>query len=1548
MPLIDPGRLARGDTRRAVGAAAVSLALLAASVWQLGVRERDSQLRKLENRLVARVGANADVLRRQIEDVRRDVQFLASVPPVDGLVRATTNAGYDAPERTTRAQWMRRLESIFRNYALANPDIFQVRLIGVADGGRELLRVERVAGKIVTASPGQLQAQGGDADFQAAVRLPAGRTDVSDITLYRERGQLARPYRPTLRVATPVIAPDGQVFGALVIHFDASVVLAPLRANLPLDFQAFLTNAEGDFLLHPDPAREFGVELGRRWRWNDQFHLLAQDGTRQLRRYALAGGGDVYALSKTVALDAGPPARALGVTLAVDAASIERAVLQLRLGLLAAMLGGAAIVGAAGWLYSRQRRQIWAHQATLSAIVESAHDAIIGQSLDGLVVSWNPAAERMFGYQRAAALGARLSALIVPPEVADQAAAMLRRAGAGELLSGVHLRLRQRAGQLLDVAVSAAPIRASAGHVVGIAVTLRDVGEQLAAELRIHELNDSLERQVRERTAQVETYAMLQHAILADAGYAIIVTDAAGLIRLFNPAAERMLGYSADEVLGLHTPTMLLDPAELQAYAAARARQLGEPVAAGFDAFVALARRDLDNEAEWTCMRKDGSHFPMLLSIRALRASDASVEGYLGIGSDVSVRKQDRRLLMAALDQLQNAADVAELGIWTWNLADNTLVWNARMYQFYDVAPPLHGGSIDYQSWRERVHPDDVTATEAALAGAVAGSAVYDPVFRVRQRDASWRVIQAAATVERDDKGKALRVMGINRDITAQREVEQAMRVATAAAQSANRAKSEFLANMSHEIRSPMNAVLGMLTLLKQTALAPRQLDYANKAEGAGQALLAILNDILDFSRVEAGKMALDPHPFSLDKLLREVAVILSAQLRGKDIDLLYQVDPALPDWLVGDPMRLQQVLINLAGNALKFTRQGEVVVSVRLLGSEQGGAVAFEPDALRLGFAVRDSGIGISPEQCLHIFDGFSQAEASTARRYGGSGLGLAISQRLVRLMGGTLSVESVVGRGSIFSFELRCRRAPATPARARRPEPSLRALNCLVVDDHDFARALMVDMLTCFGWQATAAASGADALALLGQADGARFDAIFIDWRMPDMDGWETSARIRALLPRAAMPLIFMITGHGQEVLSQRHAALPVMLDGFLVKPVTASMLLDTVLDALADKTDAGMHAELVVDGQARLAGLRLLLVEDNLMNQQVACELLSHEGASVTVVDGGQAAIEAVCGGAVAPFDCVLMDVQMPDMDGYAATRAIRTRLSMTSLPIIAMTANALPSDRAAALEAGMNDHVGKPFDLSRLVVTILVHCARAAPGQDVARADAPEALHAPTPAGPPAPTPAGPPAHPGASADPLEHGAALARFGGNLSVYRLALRGFAPEQARLLDALPARADQLTMTEARKVLHTLKGLAGTVGAHALAGHAARLEQALLADGWERRWDSERAALARAAQQAGARSSELELELGASAPPAAPGAVLDAPMLRAALAQLHTLLSASNLDALALFATVRRDVDPRWRARFFALGEAIDQCEFTLAARLCSALLDADSPIP
>jgi signal transduction histidine kinase/DNA-binding response OmpR family regulator/HPt (histidine-containing phosphotransfer) domain-containing protein len=743
----------------------------------------------------------------------------------------------------------------------------------------------------------------------------------------------------------------------------------------------------------------------------------------------------------------------------------------------------------------------------------------------------------------------------------------------------------------------------------------------------------------------------------------------------------------------------------------------------------------------------------------------------------------------------------------------------------------------------------------------------------------------------------------------------------TLEAESASRAKSDFLANMSHEIRTPMNAVLGLLQLLQHTELSERQLDYAQKAQSAAQALLGILNDILDFSKVEAGKLELEQVPFRIDRVLRDLSVVLSAAVRNKDVEVLFDLDSSIPHALIGDPMRLQQVLLNLTGNAIKFTERGEVVVALRAITVDAGRA--------RIEFTVRDSGIGIAADKLATIFDGFTQAESSTTRRFGGTGLGLTISVRLVRLMGGELRVSSVPGQGSRFYFTLDFARSAADTAldadERRLPGSGTerrRRLHVLIVDDNAIAREVLQHMVCQLGWTPDVASGGADAIARLEQAaaDGRPYDTVLLDWKMPEMDGWAVAQHIRAHHLGDQSPVIIMVTAHGRETLAERLESATNPLDGFLVKPVTASMLFDAVADATAGGTvSANRRVAASPPGQA-LVGLRLLVVEDNSMNQQVARELLTYQGAQVEVAGDGRQGVERVAA-AQPPFDAVLMDIQMPVMDGYEATRILREVMGRTTLPIIAMTAHALDSDREACLAAGMNDHVGKPIDINELVATLRRHCPLTPhmPGA--------EPLSAPR-------VRQDSPSVPGVQDMPngFDLAVALQRLNGDRAFYAVLARNLRGDQGDSVEQARRQLAAGDHTGAARTLHTLKGVAATLGAQALAQQAAEVEASV--KGGVQAVDS----AVRFDQLAGALVEAIAVLEGvansfapAAAMPATQPAATDA--IAPLLAELEPYLAASNMRALDILAALKQACGGALPAEHAALEAALNRLDFVAA---------------
>ncbi len=565
-------------------------------------------------------------------------------------------------------------------------------------------------------------------------------------------------------------------------------------------------------------------------------------------------------------------------------------------------------------------------------------------------------------------------------------------------------------------------------------------------------------------------------------------------------------------------------------------------------------------------------------------------------------------------------------------------------------------------------------------------------------------------------------------------------------AEEATKAKSDFLANMSHEIRTPMNAIIGMAHLALKTDLTAKQYDYLKKVDISAKSLLGIINDILDFSKIEAGKLDMESADFQLEDTLDNISTLVGIKTQEKGLELLIKTDPAVPRSLVGDSLRLGQILINLSNNAVKFTDAGEIVVSTELVKKDES--------QVTLKFSVRDTGIGMTAEQAARLFQPFMQADSSTTRKYGGTGLGLTISKRLAEMMGGEIWVESDSGQGSTFCFTANFGLGKEEARKRFKPSQDLHGMRVLVVDDNATSREILQEMLQSFTFEVTLAASGAEGISELESAPQDKpFDLVVMDWQMPGMDGIEASRRIKNHAGLKKIPPIVLVTAYGREEVMQQAQA--VGLEGFLLKPISPSMLFDATMQAFGEavpgvsRVAAGKKQETGI--LENILGARVLLVEDNEINQQVAQEILEGAGLNVTLVNNGLEAVNAV---AESNYDAVLMDVQMPVMDGYTATRKIREweegsgkwevgsgnadvgsrnaerelevrsqgrrrpiksgntqnsipRPSMpnsTHIPIIAMTANAMAGDREKSLEAGMNDHVTKPIDPDQLFNTL----------------------------------------------------------------------------------------------------------------------------------------------------------------------------------------------------------------------------------------------------
>ncbi|HKY90748.1 MAG TPA: response regulator, partial [Nevskiaceae bacterium] len=588
--------------------------------------------------------------------------------------------------------------------------------------------------------------------------------------------------------------------------------------------------------------------------------------------------------------------------------------------------------------------------------------------------------------------------------------------------------------------------------------------------------------------------------------------------------------------------------------------------------------------------------------------------------------------------------------------------------------------------------------------------------------------------------------------------------------------------------------------------------DYLGKIQSSAQSLLQILNDILDVSKIEAGKLSLESIGFDLYEVLDNLSGMLSVRAAEKNLELLFDVDPNVPAALVGDPLRLGQILLNLTGNAIKFTDEGQIVVRVGL--SKQGR------DFARLKFEIRDTGIGMTPDQVASLFQAFAQADTSTTRRYGGTGLGLTIVKRLVEMMDGDISVESASGEGSTFRFDVRLGLGAGSGARRRVVPDKLRDLRVLVADDNPTAVEILRGTLESFGFRVAVARDGAEAVARVRGARNDPFGLVIMDWQMPRMNGIEASRKIREFGPPQP-PMIVMVTAFGREEVERQ--AQDAKLDGFLVKPVNPSLLFDSILEAFGEGTVTRREEPPAaqIDGE-RLRGLRVLVAEDNEINQQVARELLEAVGVEVTIAENGVQAIQRLN---TQVFDVVLMDLQMPEMDGIEATKRIRAESGpLARIPVIAMTANAMAEDRDHCLEAGMDDHIGKPVDVVQLYDVLARHAGAVAVGVSGA------------PAAPAADAAASPRSRDEADEPPFNFPLAIQRLGGSRPIFEKLAGRFvkSPENAAMIETMLQSGDT---AGARRVIHTLKGVAASLGAMRLAKAAADAEKAAASGTFDRR---------------------------------------------------------------------------------------------------------------
>ncbi len=750
-----------------------------------------------------------------------------------------------------------------------------------------------------------------------------------------------------------------------------------------------------------------------------------------------------------------------------------------------------------------------------------------------------------------------------------------------------------------------------------------------------------------------------------------------------NPAYERLTGISATDIRG-RTPQELVPviPAEMAACLRASFRRGAE------------ASGPVEYEEPFFVR---GRLLWWLTRLSPLRDASGQVVRLVGRSLDITERKSVELRVQSLSERLQLATEAAQFGIWDFDVVQNKLVCDPRMLALYGLDATTFDGTL--ASWRERLHPDDRPRADQEYRDAVEGRKPYNTSYRIMRPDGEEREVRARAYVQRNPAGRPVRVVAVHWDVTAERHAQAEIESARDQAEDLNRqledalerahrlaqeaaaatvAKSEFLANMSHEIRTPLNAIIGMSGLLLGTELGKDQREFADTIRSSGDGLLALVNDILDYSKIESGRLELEHRGFDLRQCIESAVDVLAGRAAEKKLDLLYSIEVGVPEGITSDVVRLKQVIVNLLSNAVKFTAKGEVFLSVSAVPAQDSGRV-------RLRFAVHDSGIGIPADRMDRLFKTFSQVDASTTRQFGGTGLGLAISRRIVELMGGRIWVESTPGKGSTFCFEIEAPPAPApTRPYAVGRVGALSGRRMLIIDDNTISCRVLCQQAVAWGMIPRAVPSATEATALLQRREV--FDVFLVDHELGDRTGLQVVRELRQLPGASDTPVVLMTLPGQNRTIEGGGVA------GTVNKPIKTASLFDALGEALQGRVSISAQR---VDPTSDLAAehpINILLAEDNPVNQRVAILMLERLGYRADVAANGR---DAVAAALRQRYDLILMDVQMPEMDGIQAAREICARIPLERRPrIVAMTANASIGDRDRCIEAGMNDFLSKP--------------------------------------------------------------------------------------------------------------------------------------------------------------------------------------------------------------------------------------------------------------
>jgi len=1479
-----------------------------------------------------------NMVKRYLEDVvhttEQDLVLLSDIAPLQEAVLMPLE------KIKTLSQGQSDLEHIFSRFLKTRKMYDQIRLLNAE--GQEVFRANFRNGMVETIPSEKLQNKGDRYYFRAAKALPPGTIYVSAIDLNREHGKVEYPLKPMLRIAIPVYTKETRFVGVLILNFYAQPLLETATSRALLDTgEGFwmITDQDGFYLSHPDPAKCWGgpADLntgaclvkddphffrdlhlhkddilnyaGKTYQtvsvqvhpWPDQSQFLVLTHAVPVVRwysYIFESGKPIIIPLFLIVLLAGGLAWLLGRDITRRLALLNGAVEKFARGDFSAKspaLDGKdeisflshrfnTMASALDSFYrdledqvAKRTQELRATNAELmtstsklQAILDNTVDGIVTIDLQGSVQTFNKGAVQIFGYEVEEVLGHNVS-MLMPEKIACIHDSYLHRqvqAGVAHVLNmSREVMARHKNG--VHFPLSLAVNRINLGDTVLFTGILRDL---TAAKQTQRRLNATFEQ--------------------AAVGLCHVGLD--GRYLKVNSTLCRMWGYTRSQLETMTVMQTTWNPDRAD-------------TSQRFDALLAGQTASISVEKQYKIA--DGTPWWGGLTAAVVRDDDGQVEYIIAVIENINERKRNddelRKLSLIARRTDNFVITTDTQGYITWV---NDAFMHKTGYSLEEVLGKKPGILLQ----GPETDPDTVRYMSRQMKkqeGFEAEIINYD-----KWKTAYW--VHLEVQPMKNESGCVIGYMAINQEITerkkneamlikARNEAEDAMQIA----ELANEAKSDFLARMSHEIRTPMNGVIGMTHLLLQTDLVPKQRDFALNVRKSAKALLRIINDILDFSKAEAGRVDLESIPFSMEQVMEELSSLTAFSAAEKGVELTIFIHNDVPDGLIGDPLRFNQILLNLVSNAIKFTKIGEIVITVKRM--------SLRDDQVKLVITVQDTGIGIPENALAHLFDSFTQADGSTTRKYGGTGLGLAISKHLVELMGGTIDVKSTPGKGTTFSFPVTMgvqKQLKKMPV----PSPDLRGTRTLVVENNATTRNVLHQILESFRFKVTGVGSGQEALQVVETAmqNKVPFQLVILEWKMPGQDGVELSREIRKCGGWDGAPHILIAPADVRDEVGSRTDLADISC--VLSKPVSKSPLFNAIMESFGHQPREMLQSEQhgLSDTLSHVQGARILVVEDNEINRQVIRELLEQAGLRVEEAFDGESALK-ILAHEDHGIDLVLMDIEMSGMNGYEVCGRLRKRKFLHNLPILAMTAHAMQDDREESISAGMNDHLIKPIEPE----TVYAAIAKWVPARKTIQNGTKKPL---------LPIPSAEAVLP-AMISGLDMKAGLRRIGGNPLAYSRALRRFADLHAAVPEQLRAGPD---FQEIPHIVHGLKGVAGNLGAVELARCCFDIEQHI-----EKR-DSVQIQLGLLADCL----EKLGTDINEAVPVENPSVAASAPRDTghcARLAAIPALLESDVVQALEIWEEIRPDVERSFPAQAAPLDAALQQFKIEKAASLIADIL-------